>query len=53
LREELNKSYKKKIYFSDAIVVINTGNVIDEVTKLEIAFAHRFGKPIYFVEEIR
>jgi hypothetical protein len=49
-KEMLDDMHKRKIDMADEIFVIDVGGYIGESTRSEIAYAHRTGKPVRYLE---
>ena len=50
-KEMLDDMHKRKIDMADEVFVINPGGYIGESTASEIAYAHRTGKAVHYLEE--
>ncbi len=51
VKDMLDDMHKRKIDMADEIFVINVGGYIGSSTRSEIAYAHRTGKPVHYLEE--
>lgn len=49
--KKLKEAHFKRIELSDAILVINKDNYIGKSTKLEIEYAEKLGKEIFYLEQ--
>lgn len=48
----LDELHKRKIDMCDEVFVLNVGGYIGESTRSEIAYAHRLGKPVAYLEPV-
>ena len=51
-KKQLDKAHKDKIWYSDAIVVLNVGGYIGDSTLSEVRFAGVQRKEIYWLEPV-
>lgn len=49
-KEALDLLHKKKIKMSDEVFVLNVGGYLGSSTRSEIAYAHRVGVPVRYLE---
>lgn len=50
IKADLDELHRRKIDLADEVLVLNVGGYIGDSTRLEIAYAEIFGKPIAYLE---